>query len=56
VNLARVREVRRRRDGRWTVLLADGTELPVSRRRRELLLLRLGGERASQGSSRTHPE
>ncbi|HYZ88526.1 MAG TPA: LytTR family DNA-binding domain-containing protein [Myxococcales bacterium] len=56
VNLARVREVHRRRDGRWTVLLADGTELPVSRRRRELLLLRLGGERASQGSSRTHPE
>jgi len=47
VNLARVRELRRR-DGRWTVLLADGTELPVSRRRRELLLLRLGKERARQ--------
>jgi two-component system LytT family response regulator len=44
VNLARVRTLRRR-DGRWTVLLADGTELPVSRRRRELLLRRLGHER-----------
>jgi two-component system LytT family response regulator len=43
VNLARVRELRRR-GGRWTVLLVDGTELPVSRRRRELLLLRLGRE------------
>ena len=43
VNLARVRELRRRGE-RWTVLLADGTELAVSRRRRELLLLRLGQE------------
>jgi len=42
VNLARVRELRRRRDGRWTLLLLDGTELPVSRRRRELLLRKLG--------------
>jgi two-component system LytT family response regulator len=42
VNLARVRELRRRRDGRWTLLLVDGTELPVSRRRRELLLRKLG--------------
>jgi len=40
VNLARVRELRRR-EGRWTVLLADGTELPVSRRRRETFLLHL---------------
>jgi two-component system, LytTR family, response regulator len=47
VNLACVRELRRR-DGRCTVLLADGTELPVSRRRRELLLLRLGQERARE--------
>jgi two-component system, LytTR family, response regulator len=39
VNLARVRELRRR-EGRWTVRLADGTELPVSRRRRELLVCR----------------
>ena len=43
VNLARERELRRRGE-RWTVLLADGTELAVSRRRRELLLLRLGQE------------
>jgi two-component system LytT family response regulator len=44
VNLARVRELRRRSDGRWTLLLLDGTELPVSRRRRELLLRKLGPE------------
>lgn len=42
VNLARVRELRRCGDGRWVVRLADGTELPVSRRRREQLRLRLG--------------
>lgn len=42
VNLARVRELQRRHDGRWVARLADGTELPVSRRRREQLLQRLG--------------
>jgi two-component system LytT family response regulator len=41
VNLARVRELRRT-DGRWVARLVDGTELPVSRRRREQLLQRLG--------------
>jgi len=46
VNLARVRELRRRSDGRWVARLADGTELPVSRRRREQLLQRLGPSRA----------
>lgn len=41
VNLARVRELRR--DGaRWVVRLLDGTELAVSRRRREQLRERLG--------------
>jgi len=50
VNLARVRELRSRA-GRWTVRLADGTELPVSRRRRELLLLHLqGGGRPLPGT------
>jgi two-component system LytT family response regulator len=42
VNLARVRELQRPGDGRWIVRLADGTELAVSRRRREQLLARLG--------------
>lgn len=46
VNLARVRELRRRSDGRWVARLLDGTELPVSRRRREQLLQRLGPGRA----------
>jgi two-component system LytT family response regulator len=46
VNLARVRELRRRSDGGWVVRLADGTELAVSRRRREQLRLRLGRDRA----------
>lgn len=46
VNLARVRELRRRSDGRWVARLADGIELPVSRRRREQLLQRLGPGRA----------
>jgi two-component system, LytTR family, response regulator len=46
VNLARVRELRRCGDGRWVVRLADGTELAVSRRRREQLRLRLGRDRA----------
>jgi two-component system, LytTR family, response regulator len=46
VNLARVRELRRRSDGRWVARLVDGTELPVSRRRREQLLQRLGPGRA----------
>jgi two-component system, LytTR family, response regulator len=46
VNLARVRELRRRGDGQWVVRLADGTELAVSRRRREQLRLRLGPGRA----------
>lgn len=41
VNIARVRELRRRSDGRWLARLADGTELPVSRRRRQQLLQRL---------------
>jgi len=45
VNLARVRQLHRRRDGRWVVRLTDGTELPVSRRRREQLLQRLDPER-----------
>jgi len=45
VNLARVRELRRHGDGRWVVRLLDGTELPVSRRRREQLRERLGPER-----------
>lgn len=45
VNLARVAQLRRRSDGRWMVRLVDGTELPVSRRRREQLILRLGAER-----------
>ena len=45
VNLTRVRELRRRTDGRWVVRLLDGTELPVSRRRREQLLERLGPAR-----------
>jgi two-component system LytT family response regulator len=47
VNLTRVRQLRRRGDGRWVVRLADGTELPVSRRRREQLLERLGAAGAS---------
>jgi two-component system LytT family response regulator len=42
VNLARVRELRRCTDGRWVARLADGTELPVSRRRRQQLRQRLG--------------
>jgi two-component system, LytTR family, response regulator len=46
VNLARVRELRRRSDGRWVARLVDGIELPVSRRRREQLLQRLGPGRA----------
>lgn len=46
VNLARIRELRRRGDGRWVARLVDGTELPVSRRRREQLLQRLGPGRA----------
>jgi len=46
VNLARVAQLRRRSDGRWVVRLLDGTELPVSRRRREQLIVRLGAERA----------
>ena len=46
VNLARVRELRRRSDGRWVARLVDGTELPVSRRRREQLLQRLDPGRA----------
>lgn len=46
VNLVRVRELRRRHDGRWVARLVDGTELPVSRRRREQLLQRLGPGRA----------
>jgi len=41
VNLARVRELWRRNDGRWVARLVDGTELPVSRRRREQLRQRL---------------
>lgn len=45
VNLTRVSELRRRSDGRWVVRLGDGTELPVSRRRREQLVLRLGADR-----------
>jgi two-component system LytT family response regulator len=48
VNLARVRELRRCPDGRWVARLVDGTELPVSRRRREQLLQRLGPERDSK--------
>lgn len=47
VNLARVRELRRRSDGRWVARLVDGTELPVSRRRREQLLQRLGPGRTT---------
>jgi two-component system LytT family response regulator len=46
VNLARIRELRRHSDGRWVARLIDGTELPVSRRRREQLLHRLGPDRA----------
>lgn len=46
VNLSRVRELRRRSDGRWVARLVDGTELPVSRRRREQLVQRLGPARA----------
>jgi len=46
VNLARVRELRRRSDGRWVARLVDGTELPVSRRRREQLRQRLDPGRA----------
>jgi DNA-binding LytR/AlgR family response regulator len=42
VNLARVRQLPRRPDGRWSVRLVDGTELTVSRRRREQVLQRLG--------------
>lgn len=45
VNLARVSQLRRRGDGRWVVRLVDGTELTVSRRRREQLVQRLGAER-----------
>ena len=52
VNLARVRELRRRHDGRWVARLADGTELPVSRRRREQLLQRLGPGRAAPAQGR----
>jgi len=44
VNLARVRLLDRRPVGSWTVTLADGTELVVSRRRRDALV-RILGER-----------
>jgi two-component system LytT family response regulator len=47
VNLTRVRQLHRRSDGRWMVRLVDGTELPVSRRRREQLLERLAAARTS---------
>ena len=45
-NLARVYELRRRSDGRWVARLVDGTELSVSRRRREQLRQRLDPGRA----------
>jgi two-component system LytT family response regulator len=38
VNVDRVRELRRPARGEWVVSLADGTELPVSRRNRAALL------------------
>jgi two-component system LytT family response regulator len=38
VNVDRVRELRRPGRGEWMVALADGTELPVSRRNRAALL------------------
>jgi two-component system LytT family response regulator len=50
VNLTRVRQLKRRGDGRWVVRLADGTELPVSRRRREQLIERLGAPRDPSSS------
>jgi two-component system LytT family response regulator len=53
VNLARVRELQRPGDGRWIVRLADGTELPVSRRRREQLVLRLGSRAGGAKLSET---
>jgi two-component system LytT family response regulator len=45
VNLDRVRELRRMRTG-WTLTLVDGTELPVSRRRRDPLARLLRGRAA----------
>jgi two-component system LytT family response regulator len=45
VNLTRVTQLRRG-DGRWMVRLVDGTELPVSRRRREQLIGRLDAAHA----------
>ena len=42
VNIDRVRELRSAPDGGGTVVLRDGTRLPVSRRRKEALTMRLG--------------
>jgi two-component system LytT family response regulator len=42
VNLTRVRELRRPAVGGWCLTLADGTDLSVSRRRRDALLQALG--------------
>ena len=43
VNVAYVRELRRGADGRYTILLRDGTSLGVSERRRAAVLKALGG-------------
>lgn len=47
VNVAYVRELRRGADGRYTVLLRDGTGLRVSERRRAAVLRALGRVKAS---------
>ena len=43
VNLARVRELRRRARGEWQLVLQSGAELPVSRRLRPVVLRYLAG-------------
>jgi DNA-binding LytR/AlgR family response regulator len=47
VNVAHVRELRRLSDGRYTVILHDGTSLRVSERRRAAVLKALGAKGAT---------
>jgi two-component system LytT family response regulator len=47
VNVAHIRELRRGADGRYTVILRDGTSLRVSERRRAAVLKALGARGAT---------
>jgi two-component system LytT family response regulator len=47
VNVAHVRELRRGADGRYTIILRDGTSLRVSERRRAAVLKALGARGAT---------